>query len=187
MPLYPAASNAITGLPTGSYVLTCSPNNTGAGGLTNGICRAHPWIVRRSVTLVRIGVEITTAGEAGSLVRLGVYADNGSAYPGALLFDAGTVSGATVAFPEITISQTLSPGIYWVAAANQSAPTTQPQVRQNSTQWTPPIDMTSGTAAPTAGQQIVGYFQTATGALPSTFSATVQPTSAVARVFVKTT
>jgi hypothetical protein len=174
------------GIPAATYVLTCSPNNSGTGTLTNGVCRTVPWLISRAVTLTRIGLEVTTAGEVGSLLRLGIYADNGSSYPGALILDAGTVTGAAVGFPELTINQTLGPGIYWMSAATQAAPTTQPQVRQNSTQWTPPVDLLTGSVPPTAGQALVGYFQTATGALPAVFSSTVQTIGAGARIFVKT-
>jgi hypothetical protein len=82
-------------------------------------------IVPNAVTVDRIGAEVTTAGGAGSVVRLGMYAhDYSTDLPGTLVIDAGTIDGTSTGFQEVTISQALDPGIYWVASVAQvgSAP-----------------------------------------------------------------
>jgi len=60
---------------------------------------------------------------AGALVRLGIYGDNGSVYPGNLVLDAGTVDASTVGVKEILISQTLGAGLYWLVCLSNAAPT----------------------------------------------------------------
>jgi hypothetical protein len=68
-----------------------------------------------------IGAYMLSNGGSGSVVRLGIYADNGACYPGALVVDAGTVasSSGAPANLEISISETLSEGLYWLAIAPQ--------------------------------------------------------------------
>jgi hypothetical protein len=75
-------------------------------------------------------MEITAAGESGSVFRFGIWNDDGAGKPGTLLLDAGTAAtdGSTGAF-EVTVSQALSPGIYWVGGAVQGAPSSQPTFR----------------------------------------------------------
>lgn len=80
------------------------------------------------VTVDRIGVEITGAGSAGALLRLGIYADDGGK-PGALLLDAGTVDGTLTGVQSISISKTLDAQVVWLAVAVQGAPVTTPTVR----------------------------------------------------------
>src|SRR5688500_9696138 len=75
---------------------------------SNQQMRAMPFIIPNALTLDRIACETTVDGEAGSVVRLGIYADDGNGYPGALVLDAGTVAGdGGAAVKEITISQAL--------------------------------------------------------------------------------
>lgn len=82
---------------------------------STGEVYAVPIIIAKAITFVRIAVEVTAAATAGGLARLGIYADDGNGMPGALVLDAGTVAtdGATGA-KEITISQALGPGVYWL-------------------------------------------------------------------------
>lgn len=171
----------------GQYVWTSSPgsvstsNTQGAGSL-----RLVPWIVERALTLDRIGAEVTVIGDVDSKFRLGIYADNGHAYPGALLLDAGQIAGDAVAVAGLTCAVDCPPGLYWIGGAVQAVVTTQPTLRVVSTNWTPPVVLGTGTAAPTAGQVAVGYAQTAvTGALPATFTTTVALAPTAVRVHVR--
>lgn len=67
-----------------------------------------------------VGTTVTTAA-ASSLARIGLYsADSSTRAPSALLYDWGTVSGATTGDKRITISVTLQPGVYWLAQALDS-------------------------------------------------------------------
>jgi len=81
---------------------------------------AHPVIFSKAVTLDRIGIEITIAGTAASLVRLGIYSDSGNVYPNSLLLDAGTIAGDSATVQSITINQTLSAGLYWFVYVHNS-------------------------------------------------------------------
>lgn len=76
-------------------------------------------------TLDRIGIEVTGAGGVGSVIRLGLYADNGEGFAGALILDAGTVDSTGTGVKEITVSQAVSAGLYWLAYVAQvgTAPT----------------------------------------------------------------
>lgn len=100
---------------------------TAAG--TNGSLRALPFLVPIATTFDRIGAEITTTGEAGSVLRIGIYYDNGAGAPGALLLDAGTIDGTSVTYQTITISQLLYRGIWWLASCPQLGTVTPPSMR----------------------------------------------------------
>lgn len=64
---------------------------------------AMPLAVPQEWSFDRIGIEVQTAGAAGAAARLCVYADDGSSYPGALLYNCGTVAGdAGTGWKEIT-------------------------------------------------------------------------------------
>lgn len=60
-------------------------------------------------------IEVTGAGTAGSLIRLGIYKDNGNLFPGEKLVDSGTVTGDSNAVKTALISTVVpSTGIYWL-------------------------------------------------------------------------
>jgi hypothetical protein len=82
--------------------------------------RAMPFIVSKTITLDRIASEITIAGSAGSLVRLGIY-DDVNGIPTNLISDAGTIAGDSATFQSITINQTLSPGLYHLVSFHNSS------------------------------------------------------------------
>lgn len=131
----------------------------------------------------RIGCEVTTGGESGSTIRLGIYADNGFQYPGSLVLDAGTVTGDTIAIKEINISQLLQPGLYWMGGCIQGAPTTQPAVRI--TDETINVDA-PGTTTATITTDIRCYIQVSVaGALPATFSTSVLTGGRSLRMFIR--
>jgi hypothetical protein len=66
----------------------------------------------------RIGIRITVAG-AGSVIRLGVFGAAANGYPGPLVLDAGTVSGAAIASVEIPVSLVVPAGRFWFGAVAQ--------------------------------------------------------------------
>lgn len=124
-----------------------------------------------SAALDRIFVEVTSAGTAGSVVRLGVYTPNATTgLPDALLVDAGTIDGTSATAQEKTIAlSSLVPGqIVWVAAVAQVA---APTVRAlSATNGHPMVGAT--TMSSTIGASVKGAYYTAatvSGALPSTF------------------
>ena len=96
---------------------------------------AHPIQVEPGKRQAAIGATIvTTAGEAGSLLRMGIYRDNGAAFPGARALDAGTISAASVGGKEIAIPAGFFPDEYllWLAIIIFNAPTTRPTMNAQS-------------------------------------------------------
>jgi len=165
-------------------VATTSLTTSGATG--NGTMRTTPFYVPRALTLSRITAEVTAAGDAASVVRLGIYADDGNGYPGALVLDAGTIPGNVTGAAEIIINQALSPGLYHIATVVQGVTTTQPTLRTINAVTAPAVSY--GTALPGGGTWGVGYKQTGvTGALPANFTSTyaLNDFGNGARTFVK--
>lgn len=79
----------------------------------SGLALYNPlWLVA-AATLDRIAINVTTA-VAGSTVKLGLYADNGTGKPGALIADYGSVSTATTGAKTLTISQAVPAGLVWL-------------------------------------------------------------------------
>lgn len=111
----------------------------------NGQLRVAPWMVPDAITLTRIASEVSGTGDAGCKVRLGIYADSGG-MPGALVLDAGTIAGDALAVAEITISQALARGLYWVGGVIQLVTTTVPTLK--TTGELPRIPISFGTCPP---------------------------------------
>lgn len=171
---------------SGQYFWAMSGANTSTATLGNGNLRLHPWYVPRSLSITRIGADVGTVGEAGSKFRLGIYADNGNGYPGALVVDAGQINGDSATVQELTISQTLAPGLYWIGGATQSATTTAPAMRLVGTIAPPMWHMPVGTSMPTSGSGLAGFIQASvTGALPSNFTTTVTASGSNPKIFMK--
>ena len=95
------------------------PVTKATGALVIGTLYTFAVYVPFTRTIDRIGAEITTAA-ASSTITLGIYEDDGTGLPGALLLDAGTISGIAIAAVELTISQPLQGGkLYHFAALCQ--------------------------------------------------------------------
>lgn len=148
-----------------------------------GQLRGHVHYIPNRIEITKIGAEVTSAGEAGSVVRLGIYADD-NGRPGALVLDAGTINGTSVGVQEITISTTIGPGWYWFAECAQLCPTTPPTMR-TVTSFAPPMDV--GTSTPAANATQASYRRdNITGALPNPFASAPTVTSTAIRIFIKT-
>lgn len=159
---------ALPNLQSGRYYRAPNAGPTTSNTLGNGSLRLMPKYIANAVTLTRLGAEVTVIGEAGSKIRLGIYADDGTFRPSALVIDAGQIAGDSATIQEITISQALSRGWYWFGGAVQSAPTTQPTVRTVNTIYEyVGIDQNT-----TMGSvPFYGFTQASvTGSLPSTLS-----------------
>lgn len=143
------------------------PFATAAGNVTSisvnyGV--VAPLLVPRDTTMDRIGLYINV-GAATSLWRIGIYADNGSQYPGALVYDGGTVDSAAAGYKEVTIGSpvALSTGLYWAAAKCEVAFS---NARGN---VGPIYGVIMGTASAT-GDLSAGYIANlGSGAFPSTW------------------
>jgi hypothetical protein len=121
--------------------------------------------VSNTINIDRIAANVATAGSAGAVIRLGIYRlnDNGSGFT--LIVDAGTSDAATTGLKDIVISETLTPGAYFVGAASQGDALTAPVMRTKGS-----IDgVVQTNAAANHITTINGYrFFGVTGALPAT-------------------
>jgi rubredoxin len=163
----------------------CPHDQSTSATLTNGTLRLAPWVVPFPMTIDRLGAKITSAGEAGAKLRLGIYSDTGNTYPGALLLDAGQINGDSATVQELTVSQVLAAGLYWIGGAVQAVVTTQPTV-EITNDWTPPVPLLLTTSAPAVAATSVGYAQTSvTGALPANFTSTVTATGSAPRLHIR--
>jgi hypothetical protein len=180
----PAVNAAPTPAP-GQYMIPLSAGSTAAALVGNGNARVTPWLVTQRLAIDRLGAEVTVAGEAGSKVRLGIYADSGFCYPGALLLDAGQIDGTSATVQELTCSLALNPGLYWMCAVGQSAPTTSPTLR-GLNNWTAPVALPVGSSIPSTNLALFGMLVGGvSGALPATFAAGATATGNIPRLFVR--
>lgn len=172
-------------LAAGRYYMGPQPWSAATSNtLGNGTLRVFPLYIPNQITLTKIGAEVTSTGEAGSKFRIGIYADDGTGYPGSLVLDAGQIAGDSATVQELSVSTAIAAGWYWFGGAVQSAPTTQPTMRIAAVGTT--ALMSSGTSAPSAGVAWVGVAQTSvTGALPSTFGTPSGTAGSFARIHFK--
>jgi hypothetical protein len=187
MPLYVPRRNVSIPTPAvGQYATTVSAaSGSTSNTLGNGTLRVAPWIVESQMKIDRVVGDIATIGEAGSLLRVGIWADTGTCYPGTLLLDGGTIAGDSATVQQVTVSLTLAAGLYWIGGAVQSAPTTQPTVR-TTTGWTPPVSLSLGSSLPGAGAGAHGYAQTSvTGAFGASFTGTVTASANAPRLLIR--
>lgn len=198
MTLVPPSSRVTASLPSGvvqplvrsGQTWYYSPTVSGLSGalLTEAKLVATPIWLPESVTIDRIGVNVTVGGTVGAVIRFGLYRDSGYGYPGALLVDAGTVAATTSGDKEASLSQAIdTAGLYWMVCAAQGTPATPAQVRI-ATSLPSPLQ-TSFTTSPSAS--VVGGYSVAgvTAALPTPFG-TAPLTSEVAslpRMYVRVT
>jgi hypothetical protein len=170
---------------TGNYFYPIGSGNTSTATLPQATAYAVPWELPAAVTLTRLGVDVSVVGDAGSKIRLGLYADTGTWYPGALILDAGQLLGDSATVQELTISQALSAGTIWLVAVGQSITTTAPTIRVASG-FTPRLPLAIGASLPSANSLSSSYVQSSvTAGLPSTWTATVTTNSRAPRLIAK--
>jgi hypothetical protein len=144
-----------------------------------------PLMLWASETWDRVGLNCATA-VASSVVRAGVYADNGNGYPGTLIADFGTMDCSTTGDKTITISQAMSAGLVWFGAVVQGASGIS---ISNIASYQPPyMPHWVGSTVPFGFGVTFAFTQTSvTGALPGTFTTTVTPTGGtVPRLWART-
>ena len=90
--------------------------------ITADVLYAVPYPIAKSRTTDRIAINVA-AGDAGKVARLGLYADTGSCYPGALIADSGEFSVADVELSISVLVQTVGPGLYWAVLLSNGVPT----------------------------------------------------------------
>jgi len=89
---------------------------------------AVPFYVPVTSTATSLIIYVGALNGTSSAVRLGIYANSTTDdYPAALIVDAGTVLtdtvGGSTGINILTISQSLTPGLYWLAAVRQGTGT----------------------------------------------------------------
>lgn len=78
-----------------------------------------PFYAPRVRNIDRISINVTTAGTAGQVARVGIYnADPTTGMPAAVLIDGGTLSVATTGAKEATVTQAIH-GLVWLAVTAQ--------------------------------------------------------------------
>lgn len=108
--------------------------------------------------VARIAGEVNSA-VPGASVRLGLYGTT-LGMPGRLLVEGGSIDGNTVAAQEVTVSQRVAAGWYWLAAVSQGA-SADMQILAG-------ISGLVGKPSLAVGNNQVGYYQDGvSGALPS--------------------
>lgn len=102
-----------------------SPLFTGGGtpqAQVADVLSVMPFPIAIARTVDRVAVNVTV-GAVNKVARLGIYADNGSCYPGALQVDSGEFSVADVELSTNVIDTDLTAGLYWVAFLTDGTPT----------------------------------------------------------------
>lgn len=102
---------------------------TTSNGLGNGTIRTAVMYIPTRVTIDQLGTEITVAGNAGAVMRVGIW-DDVKGLPNSVLADVSVAADA-VATPMVALGAplTLEPGWYHVGGVLQNGATTQPTVR----------------------------------------------------------
>ena len=142
-----------------------------------GTLYAYPVYVPNTVTVSTLNISVTT-GQTGGACHIGIYADNGSGYPGDLVYDSGAVSGltSTTVVTKSSVATTLQAGLYWIATIF-TASSTFPSVAGTDAVYTQWLNAQLGSdiaahALATSGEAATGISVAGTyGALPATFTA----------------
>lgn len=159
--------------------------------LSNGVMSAARVAISEPTNITAIAAEVTVAGSAGSVVRLGIYNDNGHGYPGSIMVDAGTIDGTVVGVATITFDGfsgrptpvVTAAGTYWIVGVSQGAPATNPTVRINS--GTAHGVLFATAAAGMINNSTSYTMSGVTGGLPANFSTTLSSTTNTHRVAVQ--
>lgn len=172
----------ITSLPkiTGRYYRTWSVIAPAAGTLSLSTTYYTPIYVTKTATVDRLVVRTASTFSGSGVVRLGIYNSDANGQPSTVLLDAGTVATSAASTDySITVSQSLTPGTYWLAMNTQTAATTNSYQSIIGTANTVGILQDMG-AASTTGALYSGYSQASvTGAFGTAASLTAAQTTGV--------
>lgn len=116
-------ANAIPPMNSGEYA-SLAIGNVATVAMTQDFAYYIPFDIYNTVVLQSLLAEVTTLA-ASSLIRLGIYSDDGSfRNPGAKFFDAGSQASDTTGVKTFAAAVSLPPARYWmVAVAQGGAPT----------------------------------------------------------------
>jgi hypothetical protein len=148
---------------SGYYYTVLSSPSDGAIAFTQNYIFGTYFPVSVTTTFDRIGIEVTAA-IASSTVRLGIFRCVGGV-PTTRVLDAGTIDSSTTGAKEITISQSLTPGLYILVACPQGG-ASSPTLRSRMGGYGIPPPQTS-----IANQNNTGfYISGVSGAFASSYS-----------------
>ena len=172
----------ITSLPkiTGRYYRTWSVIAPTAGSLSTSTTYYTPIYITKTATVDRLVVRTASTFSGTGVVRLGIYNSDSNGQPSTVLLDAGTVATSAASTDySITVSQSLTPGTYWLAMNTQTAATTNTYQSIIGTANTVGILQDMG-AASTVGALHSGYLQASvTGAFATAASLTAAQTTGI--------
>jgi hypothetical protein len=123
-------------------------------------------------SFTKIGVNSITAVSSDN-ARLGIYSNN-NGVPGTLLLDAGAISLTATGDREITISQSLSPGWYWLAMVADQTTSVCADDSDLLSRFLPPEGVGG-----VANSPLYYYYAHTYGALPTSHSAFVAQSGSV--------
>lgn len=104
-PVYEVNSNVWLGPP--------GLTHTGAP-LSPNVIYAVRIFVAATRTFTKLRCAVGVAWSAGSTLRMAIANETASCLPGTLILDSGTIAADSTGFKDFTISQSLSPGWYWI-------------------------------------------------------------------------
>lgn len=124
----PIVGMGLRGSLAGGYtpLLSCYTAAFSSGTRTLNLLFLYPFVVSETISLDRLGswLNVVDGVNASAVARFGLWAHNAAnERPGTLLQDGGTVSvfSGSPRWTEVTIAQTLTPGIYWAGTALQGS------------------------------------------------------------------
>jgi hypothetical protein len=146
----------------------------GGGGnrtMTYNLLWLYPFDAQVSAVMQALGINVTTPGSAGTLIRCGVYSSDGAGGVGGLLLDAGTLAGDSGGVKSVALNQAVNPDRLWLGAVWQGTNNVAP-VLQAYTRPAPYLGWTSFYQFPS----IVGYqYNAVSGVLPASLGAPASP------------
>lgn len=118
------------------YSNAITNNGTGTVSLALNVIRYLPIVLSNQMTIDRFSMEVTTAGTASAVARLGIYASSNN-LPTDLILDAGEIAVDSTGVKTINVNQLLAPGLYFMAFNHNSAASVS--FRSNTGTAAPPV------------------------------------------------
>jgi hypothetical protein len=118
--------------PIGKYVTQYAQGTNNALGQNSGTVNVAPLILPFTMTFSATRINCGTAGAGtGPTATPVIYADNGSIFPGALMYTFATHTAAASGSTENAVTPfTLQGGLYWAGSLILGSATTAPLMRQ---------------------------------------------------------
>ena len=170
-------------------VLTDMLNGSGGGGGSVGVALgpvntvfASPVFIAHDTTVTALMVYVWDSLSTGNM-RIGLYADNGTGYPGRLRYGSNAISGSTSGLKTNTLGTPLAvvAGLYWTAYKPESATVNIACGYGRFAMVEVSMDVPSGNDSAAAYTMTTG----GAGALPTTFGAFSATSSNSPRIGVK--